>query len=106
MKTIGTAVALIALVAVFLAPALAQNAKGTPSPALEEEHMTRMMKMIGEMEQQMGQMQEQMKGMQGMGGMQGRMGQMRGSMEQMRAMMQEHGAWMKDRCPAAPKNSK
>ena len=101
MKAFGTVVALIALVAVFLTPAIAQKATGSPSPGPEEEQMTRMMKMMGDMEKQMGQMQEQMKGMQGMGGMHGRMGQMRGSMEQMSAMMQEHRTWMKDRCPAA-----
>src|SRR5262247_257136 len=104
MKSLGIAVASLALLAVFLAPATAQKPTGSSSPGPEDERMTRMMKMMGDMQQQMGQMQDQMKGMQGMqgmGGMHGRMGQMRGSMEQMSAMMQEHRTWMMDRCPAA-----
>jgi hypothetical protein len=101
MKSLGTAVALIALLTAFMTPAVAQKATGSPSPGPEEERMTQMMKMMGDMEQQMGQMQEQMKGMQGMGGMQGRMGQMRGSMRQMHTMMQQHRAGLQHGCPGA-----
>ena len=111
MKPFGTAVAVFALLAVFLTPVTAQKPSVSPSPGPEEEQMTRMMKMMGDMQQQMGQMQEQMKGMQGMGGMQGRMGQMRGSMEQMQAMMQQHHAQMQQHCagamaPASPSTPK
>ena len=101
MKSFGTAVALIALLTVFLAPAIAQKATGSPSPGPEEERMTQMMKIMGEMEQQMGQMQEQMKGMQGMGAMPGRMGQMQGSMHQMQTMMKQHHAEMRQNCAGA-----
>ena len=101
MKSLGTTVALIALLTLFLAPALAQKPMGSPSPGPEDERMTRMMLMMGDMEQQMGQMQEQMKGMQGMGGMQGRMGQMRGSMQQMHQMMLQHRAELQRGCPGA-----
>jgi len=111
MKPLGTAVASIALLAVSLAPAIAQKPTGSPNPGLEDERMTRMMKMMGDMQQQMGQMQEQMKSMQGMGAMQGRMDQMRGSMEQMQAMMQQHRAEMQQHCagamaPATPSTPK
>ena len=98
MKSLGTAVASLALLAVFLAPAIAQKPTGSPSPGPEDERMTRMMKMMGDMQQQMGQMQEQMKGM---GAMQGRVDQMRGSMEQMQAMMQQHRAEMQQHCVGA-----
>lgn len=101
MKLMGTMVASLALIALFLTPATAQKQTGSPSPGPEEERMARMMKMMGDMEQQMGQMQEQMKGMQGMGAMQGRMGQMQGSMHQMRTMMQQHRAEMQQNCPGA-----
>jgi hypothetical protein len=101
MKPLGTIVASLALLAVLLAPAIAQKQAGSPSPGPEEERMTQMMTMMEQMEKQMGQMQEQMKGMQGMGGMQGRMGQMKGSMGQMSAMMKEHRAQMQQRCPGA-----
>jgi TolA-binding protein len=101
MKPLGAVVAAFMLLAVLLAPAIAQKPTGSPSPGPEDEMMTRMTTMMGQMEKQMGQMQEQMKGMQGMGGMQGRMGQMKGSMEQMQAMMQQHHAQMRERCPAA-----
>ena len=108
MKPLGTIVASLALLAVLLAPAIAQKQTGSPSPGPEAELMKRMMTMMGQMEKQMGQMQEQMKGMQGMGSMPGRMGQMKGSMEQMSAMMQEHHAQMRERCSSAagaPKKS-
>ena len=107
MKPLGTIVASIALLAVLVAPVIAQKQTGSPSPGPEDELMTRMTTMMGQMETQMGQMQEQMKGMQGMGNMQGRMGQMKGSMEQMSSMMKEHHAQMQQRClgaatPATP----
>jgi TolA-binding protein len=100
MKSLTTIVASLTLVALFLAPAIAQKSTGSPSPGPEDEQMARMMKMMGEMEKQMGQMQEQMKSMQGMGAMHGRMGQMKGSMEQMQAMMQQHRAEMREHCQA------
>ena len=101
MKLMGTMVASLALIALFLMPATAQKPTGSPSPGPEEEQMARMMKMMGDMEQQMGQMQEQMKGMQGMGAMQGRMGQMQGSMHQMQTMMKQHRAEMRQNCAGA-----
>jgi TolA-binding protein len=101
MKPLGTIVASLALLGLFLAPAIAQKPTGSPSPGPEDERMTRMMKMMGDMQQQMGQMQEQMKGMQGMGAMQGRMGQMQSSMHQMRTMMQQHHAEMQQNCAGA-----
>jgi TolA-binding protein len=111
MKSLGTIVASLALLGLFLTPAIAQKQTGSPSPAPEEERMARMMTMMEQMEKQMGQMQEQMKGMQGMGAMQGRMGQMQGSMHQMRAMMQQHHAEMQQNCggamtPATPSTPK
>ena len=108
MKPLSTLVASVALLAVLIAPAIAQKQTGSPSPGPEDEQMTRMMTMMGQMEKQMGQMQEQMKGMQSMGSMQGRMGRMMGSMEQMSAMMKEHHAQMQQRCPgvAAPSTPK
>ena len=111
MKVLGTIVASLALLGLFLTPAIAQQKTGSPSPGPEEERMARMMTMMEQMEKQMGQMQEQMKGMQGMGAMQGRMGQMRGSMEQMQAMMQQHRAEMQEHCagamaPATPSTPK
>src|SRR4029450_2099721 len=69
MKSLTTIVASLTLVALFLAPAIAQKSTASPSPGPEDEQMARMMKMMGEMEKQMGQMQEQTKGMQGMGAM-------------------------------------
>lgn len=101
MKPLGTIVASLALLGLFLTPAIAQKQTGSPSPGPEEERMARMMTMMEQMGKQMGQMQEQMKGMQGMGAMQGRMGQMQGSMHQMRAMMQQHHAEMQQNCAGA-----
>jgi hypothetical protein len=101
MKPLGTIAASFALLAMLLAPAIAQKPSGSPSPGPEDELMTRMTTMMEQMKKQMGQMQEQMKGMQSMGAMPGRMGQMKGSMEQMQAMMEQHHAQMRERCPAA-----
>jgi hypothetical protein len=83
MKPLGTIVASLTLLAVLLAPAIAQKQTGSPSPGPEDEMMARMMTM---------------------------MGQMKGSMERMHAMMQQHHAQMRERCagamtPAAPKKS-
>lgn len=92
MKFFATLLVLVAVVGVFLMPALAQGPKADPGP--EQERMARMMTMMGEMQEQMQQMQEQMKGMQGMGRMMGMMGQMD-------SMMQQHRAEMQKLCPGA-----
>jgi hypothetical protein len=66
-------------------------------PAMDEERMTRMMKMMSDMQSQMREMQGQM---QGMGGMHGQMGRMMGQMGQMRGMMEQHQQQMMRHCPA------
>jgi len=99
MKMFATLLALVAVVGVFLVPALAQGPKAGPGP--ERDQMARMMTMMGEMQEQMQQMQEQMKGMQGMGPMQGGMGRMMGTMGQMNSMMEQHRAEMQKLCPGA-----
>ena len=93
MKMFVTLLALVAVVGVFLLPALAQGPKADPGP--EQDGMARMMGMMSQMQEQMQQMQEQMKGMQGMGPMQG------GVMGQMNSMMQQHRAEMQKLCPGA-----
>lgn len=99
MKMFATLLALVAVVGVFLLPALAQGPKADSGP--EQDQMARMMTMMGEMQEQMNQMREQMNGMQGMGPMQGGMGRMMGMMGQMDSMMQQHRAEMQKLCPGA-----
>jgi hypothetical protein len=65
-------------------------------PTMDEERMSRMMKMMTEMQGQMREMQSQM---QGMGAMHGQMGQMMSQMGQMRGMMQQHQREMVQHCP-------
>ena len=71
-------------------------------PAMDNERMSQMMKMMTEMQ---GQMREMQGRMQGMGAMHGQMGQMMGRMGQMRSMMEQHQHEMTEHCPmgaAAP----
>lgn len=72
-------------------------------PAMDDERMSQMMKMMGDMQEQMKGMRQQM---QGMGPMHGRMEQMMGEMGQMRAMMEQHRGQMMQECregkPAPP----
>ena len=84
------------------APSVAAPESG---PAMDDERMTRMMKMMTEMQ---GQMREMQGHMQGMGAMHGQMGQMMTQMGQMRGMMEQHQHEMMRHCPmmgtpAAPK---
>ena len=76
MKMCVTLLALVAVVGVFLLPALAQGPKADPGP--EQDGMARMMMMMGEMREHMKQMQEQMN-----------------------SMMQQHRAEMQKLCPGA-----
>ena len=83
-----------------LGPAIgaAQTTHSGPGPAVDDERMARMMKMMGEMQEQMKGMRQQM---QGMGPMHGRMEHMMGEMGRMRAMMEQHRGLMMQQCPAA-----
>ena len=92
MKMFVTLLALVAVVGVFLLPALAQGPKADPGP--EQDRMAPMMKT-------MGQMQEQMKGNAGHGADAGPHGRMMGMMGQMNSMMQQHRAEMLKLCPGA-----
>ena len=78
-----------------LALVLGPTAAARSGPAMDDERMTQMMKMMGEMQEQMKGMREQM---QGMGPMQGRMTEQMG---RMRAMMEQHRDQMMQQCPAA-----
>jgi hypothetical protein len=78
-----------------LALVLGPTAAARSGPATDDERMTQMMKMMGEMPEQMKGMREQM---QGMGPMQGRMTEQMG---RMRAMMEQHRDQMMQQCPAA-----
>ena len=72
---------------------LGQTPAAGSGPAMDDERMAQMMKMMGEMQEQMKGMREQMKGM-------GRMERMMGEMSQMRAMMEQHRGQMMQQCPA------
>jgi hypothetical protein len=98
MKPMGTVVAVGALLAVLLAPAIAQKPQSEPPRGPDEERMARMMTMMEQMEEQMTQMHEQMKGMHGIGPMQGRMGRMMGMMGRMTSMMEEHRDEVRTMC--------
>lgn len=80
-----------------LALVLGQTPAAGSGPAMDDERMAQMMKMMGEMREQMKGMGEQM---QGMGPMRGRMERMMGEMSQMRAMMEQHRGQMMQHCPA------
>ena len=83
---------------------LGQTLPARSGPAMDDERMTQMMKMMGEMQAEMKGMRQQM---QGMGPMHGRMEQMMGEMGRMRTMMEQHRGQMMKQCsgaeaPAAP----
>ena len=65
-------------------------------PAIDEERMSRMMKMMTDMQSEMGEMQGHM---QGMGAMHDQMGQVMSQMAQMRGMMDQHRRKMMEHCP-------
>jgi hypothetical protein len=81
-----------------LALALGPTPAACSKPAFDEERMTQMIKMMGEMREQMQGMREQM---QGMCPMHSRMEHMMG---QMRAMMEHHRGQMSHECPSAGSN--
>jgi hypothetical protein len=78
-----------------LALVLGPTAPARSGPAMDDDRMTQMMKMMGEMQEQMKGMWEQM---QGMGPMHGRMTDQMG---RMRAMMEQHRDQMMQQCHAA-----
>jgi hypothetical protein len=78
-----------------LAFVLGPTAAARSGPAMDDERMTQMMKMMGEMQEQMKGMQEQMRVLSPMHG------QMMGEMGRMRAMMEQHRGQMMQHCPAA-----
>jgi TolA-binding protein len=81
-----------------LALVLGPTGSARSGPAMDDERMTQMMKMMGEMQEQMKSMRQQM---QGMGPMHGRMEQMMGEMGRMRTMMEQHRGQMMKQCPGA-----
>jgi uncharacterized membrane protein (DUF106 family) len=74
-----------------LALVLGQTPAAGSGPAMDDERMAQMMKMMGEMQEQMKGMREQMQGM----------GHMMGQMGQMRAMMEQHHGQMSHQCRSA-----
>ena len=78
-----------------LAFVLGQTPAAGSGPAMDDERMAQMMKMMGEMQEQMKGMREQI---QGMGPMRGRMERMMGEMSQMRATMEQHRGQMMQHC--------
>jgi uncharacterized membrane protein (DUF106 family) len=74
-----------------LALVLGQTPAAGSGPAMDDERMAQMMKMMGEMQEQMKGMREQMQGM----------GHMMGQMGQMRAMMEQHHSQMSPQCRSA-----
>ena len=67
-----------------------------PETAIDEERISRMMKMMTDMQ---GQMKEMQGHVQGMGAMHGQMGRMSSQMAQMRGMMEQHHREMAQHCP-------
>lgn len=93
--------ALMLVLGVVLAPAVAQKAKDAASKPADDQ-MSRMMTMMGEMQEQMKRLNDDMAAMKGMGPMQGRMHHMMGMMGQMNGMMHRHHAEMQKGCPGMP----
>lgn len=83
-------------VALYLAP-LSVSTAGA-APAMDDERMSQMMKMMADMQTQMRDMQGRM---QGSGPMHGQMGHMMGQMGQMRGMMEQHRRQMMEHCPGS-----
>lgn len=77
----------------FVSPPVAGAEMG---PTIDEERMSRMMKMMTDMQ---GQMREMQGHMQGMGAMHGQMGHVMSQMGQMHGMMEQHRREMMQHCP-------
>jgi len=84
-------------VGVVLAPL--SVASPETGPSMDEQRMSRMMKMMTDMQ---GQMREMQGRMESMGPMHGQMGQMMNQMGQMRGMMEQHRREMMQHCPMSP----
>jgi hypothetical protein len=106
MKWTSVLTATAALVVVGLGPAVAQRGGPAGPPAFDDERMTRMMTLMGEMRDEMQRLQEQMGTANGMGPMRGRMQRMMGAMGDMQQLMQQHREQMFQRCPYAPPPAK
>lgn len=99
MNTSGVRVLAAGLLGIALNLVPLSGATPETGPAMDEDRMNQMMKMMTEMESQMRDMQGRM---QGMGAMHGQMGRMMGQMGQMHGMMEQHHRRMMEHCPAAP----
>jgi hypothetical protein len=89
----------ILVLGVVFAPAVAQKAKDGAAAKPADDQMTRMMTMMGQMQEEMKRMRDDMAGMKGMGSMQGRMDHMMGMMGQMSGMMRQHHTDTHGGCP-------